>query len=178
MRGHTGGHRLFWRRTGWALAAGAVLAGATASEPGAAHASGRPPSAGAVPAATGQVASTSAELNAVRVQLAAADARLAGLRDQAEVIIERYDKTMVNLHQAAVAYQAAQQRLARASQAESASSRQVGAMESIGHDRNERDGDELHQRDQQEPFPDGRSRGSSCSRAHFAEPAAFANEID
>jgi hypothetical protein len=27
--------------------------------------------------------------------------------------------------------------------------RQVGAMESIGHDRNERDGDELHQRDQQ-----------------------------
>jgi cell wall-associated NlpC family hydrolase len=81
-----------------------------------------------VPAATGQVASTSAELNAVRVQLAAADARLAGLRDQAEVIIERYDKTMVNLHQAAVAYQAAQQRLARASQAESASSRQVGAM--------------------------------------------------
>ncbi|MGH3158065.1 MAG: NlpC/P60 family protein, partial [Streptosporangiaceae bacterium] len=93
-----------------------MLAGATASEPGAADASGRPP------------VSTSAELNAARVQLAAVDARLAGLRNQAEAIIGRYDKTMVNLHQAAVAYQAAQQRLGRASQAESASRRQVGAL--------------------------------------------------
>jgi cell wall-associated NlpC family hydrolase len=81
-----------------------------------------------VSSAAGQVSSRAAELSAAQVQLADANARLASLRNQAEVIIERYDKTMVNLHQAAVAYQAAEQRLGRATRAERASRRAVGAL--------------------------------------------------
>jgi cell wall-associated NlpC family hydrolase len=107
------------------LAAAAV---GSVSDPGAASVSGPPPGAGAVSAAAGQVRSRAAQLNAARVQLAVATVRLATLRNQAEVIIERYDKTIVSLHQAQVAYQAARQRLTRAAGAESASRRQVGAL--------------------------------------------------
>jgi peptidoglycan DL-endopeptidase RipA len=132
MRGRTGKRRPVWRRAGWGLATCAVLTTAAAgavNSPGVARASNPPPaSAGSVSAAAGQVRDRAAELSAARVQLAVASARLASLRNQAEGIIERYDKTMVNLHQAAMAYQAAQQRLARATQAESASKRQVGAI--------------------------------------------------
>jgi cell wall-associated NlpC family hydrolase len=81
-----------------------------------------------VRAAAGQVSRRAAALSAARVQLAAANARLASLRVQAEVIIERYDRTMVAMHQAAVAYQAAQARLGRARLAERASHRQVAAL--------------------------------------------------
>jgi peptidoglycan DL-endopeptidase RipA len=130
MRGRLRGHRPIWRRAGSAVGTAAVLAAAavsTASDPGVASVSG-PPGPGTVSAAAGQVRSRAAQLNAARVQFAVASARLATLRNQAEVIIERYDKTMVNLHQAQVAYQAAQQRLIRAAGAESASRRQVGAL--------------------------------------------------
>jgi cell wall-associated NlpC family hydrolase len=130
MRADTGlGHGPIWRGAGWGLATCAVLAAAAAgvvNHPGVARASNPPP--GAVSAAAGQVKSRAAELNMARVQLADASARLASLRDQAEVIIERYDKTMVNLHQAAVAYRAAEHRLARATEAERASRRAVGAL--------------------------------------------------
>src|SRR5487761_244904 len=102
--------------------------GAAAAEPQLARASGPGPSAGAVSAAAGQVSRRAAALSAARVKLAAANARLASLRVQAEVIIERYDRALVAMHQAAVAYQAAQARLARAGTAEQASHRQVAAL--------------------------------------------------
>jgi cell wall-associated NlpC family hydrolase len=131
MRGRIRAHRPIWRRTGSALGACTVLAAAAVgavSEPGVASVSGPPPGPGAVSAAAGQVKSRAAQLDQTRTQLAVASARLATLRNKAEVIIERYDKAMVNLHQAQVAYQAAQQRLSRAAGAESASRRQVGAL--------------------------------------------------
>src|SRR5579875_1590777 len=134
VSGRWAGHRPVWRRAGWGLATCAVLATAAAgavNDPGVARASNPPPASGAggpVSAAAGQVRDRAAELSEARVQLADANARLASLRNQAEAVIERYDKTMVNLHQAAVAYRAAQQRLARATQAESTSKRQVGAL--------------------------------------------------
>jgi cell wall-associated NlpC family hydrolase len=110
------------------VAGGSLLAAAT-GQPGWARVSGAPPpSAGAVSAAAGQVSSHTAALNAARVQLATANARLSGLQVQAEQVIERYDKSIVDEHQAAVAYQAAQARLARAAKAESASRRQVAAF--------------------------------------------------
>ena len=110
------------------LLACVLLTGAAAAEPQLARASGPGPSAGAVSAAAGQVSRRAAALSAARVKLAAANARLASLRVQAEVIIERYDRALVAMHQAAVAYQAAQARLARAGTAEQASHRQVAAL--------------------------------------------------
>ncbi len=110
------------------LGACLLLAAAAAGPPGLARASGPGPSARDVHAAAGQVSNRAAELSAARVQLAAANARLASLRVQAEVVIERYDRTLVAMHQAAVAYQAAQARLARAATAVQSSHRQVAAM--------------------------------------------------
>jgi cell wall-associated NlpC family hydrolase len=111
------------------LAACSLLAAAADGQPGWARMSSpAPPSAGAVSAAAGQVSRRAAELNAARVRLAADNARLASLRVQAEQIIERYDQAIVNEHQAALAYQAAQRRLARARVAELASRRQVAGM--------------------------------------------------
>jgi cell wall-associated NlpC family hydrolase len=111
------------------LAACSLLAAAADGQPGWARVSSpAPPSAGAVSAAAGQVSRRAAELNAARVRLAADNARLASLRVQAEQIIERYDQAMVNEHQAALAYQTAQKRLASARSAELASRRRVAAM--------------------------------------------------
>ena len=118
-----------WRNAVRTLLACLLLTAAAAGQPGWAQvASPGPPSAGAVRAAAGQVSRSAAALSAARVQLAAANARLASLRVQAEVIIERYDRTMVAMHQAAVAYQAAQARLSRATSAERLSHRQVAAL--------------------------------------------------
>jgi cell wall-associated NlpC family hydrolase len=111
------------------LVACLLLTAAAAGQPGWAQVtSPGPPSAGAVRAAAGQVSRRAAALSAARVQLAAANARLASLRVQAEVIIERYDRAMVAMHQAAVAYQAAQARLGRATLAERVSHRQVAGL--------------------------------------------------
>jgi cell wall-associated NlpC family hydrolase len=111
------------------VVAGSLLTGVAAAEPGWAQASSQgPPSAGAVSAAAGQVSRRAAELSSARVRLAQASAKLASLRTQSEVIIERYDQTMVEMHQAAVAYRAAQARLARATAAEKASRAGVGQM--------------------------------------------------
>jgi cell wall-associated NlpC family hydrolase len=111
------------------LAVCLLLMAAAAGPPGLAGASGpAPPSAGQVSAAAGQVSKRAAELSAARVQLAAASARLDSLRVQAEVVIERYDRTLVAMHQAAAAYQAAQARLGRATTAEHTSHRQVAAL--------------------------------------------------
>jgi peptidoglycan DL-endopeptidase CwlO len=129
MRGRGEGYRVVWRRTGWALLGGAVLTGTAVGVPGPARASNPgPPGAGSVSAAAGQVSKQAGALSAARVQLAAANARLASLRTQSEVVIERYDKTMVSLQQARTAYQAAMARLARASTAQAAAHRRVASL--------------------------------------------------
>ncbi|HEY3957095.1 MAG TPA: NlpC/P60 family protein [Streptosporangiaceae bacterium] len=129
MRGRGQGYRAGWRRTGWALLGGAVLTGTAVGVPGPARASNpNPPGAGSVSAAAGQVSKQASALSAARVQLAAANARLASLRTQSEVVIERYDKTMVSLQQARTAYQAAMARLARASTAQAAAHRRVASL--------------------------------------------------
>jgi hypothetical protein len=128
MRGRQQGHHPVWRRAVRPLLACVLFTGAAVGEPGWAQADPTPPSAGAVSAAAGQVSKRAAALDAARVQLAAANARLASLRVQAEVVIERYDETMAEMHQAAVAYQAAVARLGRATGAEHASRRQVAAL--------------------------------------------------
>jgi cell wall-associated NlpC family hydrolase len=124
MREHEQRHPA-WRKALRTVAAGLLLA---AAAPGLASASGPGPSPGDIASAAGQVSKRAAELSRARVQLAAANARLASLRVQAEVIIERYDKTIVAEHQAAVAYRAAQARLAKAATAEHTSHRQVAAF--------------------------------------------------
>jgi len=117
-----------WRNAVRTLLACLLLTAAAAGQPGMARASGPGPSAGAVSAAAGQVSKRAAALSAARVKLAAANARLASLRVQAEVIIERYDRTLVAMQQAAAAYRAAEARLAKAAAAEQASHRRVAAL--------------------------------------------------
>jgi cell wall-associated NlpC family hydrolase len=129
MRGRKRGVHGVWRKAGWALLGGVVLTGAAAGVPGPARASNpTPPGSGAVSAAAGQVSRQASALNAARVRLAQANARLATLRTQAEVDIERYDKTMVSLHQAKTAYQAAMTRLSRATAAQDTARRQVASL--------------------------------------------------
>jgi cell wall-associated NlpC family hydrolase len=129
MRGRERSRHVVWRRTGWALLGGAVLTGTAVGAPGPARASNpTPPSRGAVSAAAGRVSRQASALSAARVRLAQANARLATLRTQAEVVIERYDKTMVSLQQARTAYQAALARLSRASAAQGAARRQVASL--------------------------------------------------
>ncbi|HEY2578541.1 MAG TPA: C40 family peptidase [Streptosporangiaceae bacterium] len=111
------------------LVACSLLAAAADGQPGWARVSSpAPPSAGAVSAAAGQVSKRAAELNAARVQLAADNARLASLRVQSEQVIERYDQAIVDEHQAALAYHAAQKRLAKAEQTERVSRERVAGM--------------------------------------------------
>ena len=92
----------FWRAARLPLI-GVLLVAVASVAPDWAQASNPvPPNVGAIHAAAGQVSRRAATLAAARVRLAAANARLASLRTQAEVIIERYDQTMVAMHQAAV----------------------------------------------------------------------------
>src|SRR5216683_1161975 len=84
-----------------------------------------PPSAADVAAAAGQVSARSAALDRAQLQVAAANAKLAGLEGQAELLIERYDQTVVAMNEAAVAYRAALARLAAAERAQAASHQQV-----------------------------------------------------
>ena len=111
------------------LAAGSLLAAAADGQPGWARVSNpAPPSAGAVSAAAWQVSKQAAELDAARVRLAADAARLTSLRVQSEQVIERYNQAIVNEHQAALAYHAAQRRLARVEGSERASRERVAAL--------------------------------------------------
>ena len=84
------------------LVACLLLAAAAAGPPGLARASGPGPSARDVHAAAGQVSNRAAELSTARVQLAAANARLASLRVQAEVVIERLEQRRPAQHVQAV----------------------------------------------------------------------------
>jgi cell wall-associated NlpC family hydrolase len=88
----------------------------------------RPPSAAQVGAAAGQVSRRQAALGAERRRLSAANAQLTGLQNQAEILTERYDQTMVNEQRARAAYLITQTRLANAQRAESLSQRRVGNL--------------------------------------------------
>jgi cell wall-associated NlpC family hydrolase len=88
----------------------------------------RPPSAAQVGAAAGQVSRRQAALGAERRRLSAANAQLTGLQNQAEILTERYDQTMVNEQRARAAYQITQTRLGNAQHAESLSQRRVGNL--------------------------------------------------
>lgn len=86
------------------------------------------PTAAQVGTAAGQVGRRQAALGASRKRLTAANAQLAGLQTQSEVLTERYDQTLVDEQRAKTAYQATQARLAAAEQAESSSQRRVAGI--------------------------------------------------
>ena len=64
-----------------------------------------PPTAAQINAAENQVRQQQAALGTTQGRLSAADAELAKLQTQAEVLTERYDETRVNEQRAASAYQ-------------------------------------------------------------------------
>jgi cell wall-associated NlpC family hydrolase len=86
----------------------------------------RPPSAAEIGAAAGQVSRRQAALGIDQKKLSAANAQLAALQTQAEVLTNRYDQALVNEQQALAAYQVTQGRLTGAEHAENVSRRQVG----------------------------------------------------
>jgi cell wall-associated NlpC family hydrolase len=88
----------------------------------------RPPSAAQVGAAAGQVSRRQAALGAERRKLSAASTQLTAMQNQAEILTERYDQTMVNEQRALAAYQITQARLGDAQRAESLSQRRVGNL--------------------------------------------------
>jgi len=80
-----------------------------------------PPSTAQINAAENQVRQHQASLGAVQGKLSAANAVLAKLQTQAEVLTERYDETRVNEQRAASAYQVTQARLRQAERQQAAS---------------------------------------------------------
>ena len=80
-----------------------------------------PPSTAQINAAENQVRQHQASLGAVQGKLSAANAVLAKLQTQAEVLTERYDQTRVNEQRAASAYQVTQARLRQAERQQAAS---------------------------------------------------------
>jgi cell wall-associated NlpC family hydrolase len=88
----------------------------------------RPPSAAQVGAAAGQVSRRQAALGAERRKLSAANVQLTALQNQAEILTERYDQTMVNEQRALAAYQITKARLGDAQRSESLSQRRVSNL--------------------------------------------------
>jgi cell wall-associated NlpC family hydrolase len=80
-----------------------------------------PPSTAQINAAENQVRQHLASLGAAQGKLSAANAALARLQTQAEVLTERYDQTRVNEQRAASAYQVTQARLRQAERQQAAS---------------------------------------------------------
>ena len=80
-----------------------------------------PPSTAQINAAENQVRQHQAALGAAQGKLSAANAMLATLQTQAEVLTERYDQTRVNEQRAASAYQVTQARLRQAERQQAAS---------------------------------------------------------
>ena len=80
-----------------------------------------PPSTAQINAAENQVRQHQAALGAAQGKLSAANAMLAKLQTQAEVLTERYDQTRVNEQRAASAYQVTQARLRQAERQQAAS---------------------------------------------------------
>jgi len=87
-----------------------------------------PPSAAQVNAAAGQVSRRQAELGTSRRRLTAANAQLAALQTQAEVLAERYDQALVDEQRATAAYRVTAARLTMAENAERLSRRRVAGL--------------------------------------------------
>ncbi|HEX2822620.1 MAG TPA: hypothetical protein VHO07_20965, partial [Streptosporangiaceae bacterium] len=87
-----------------------------------------PPSAAQIAAAENQVRQQQAALGAEQGKLSAADAMLAKLQTQAEVLTERYDEIQVDEQRAASAYQVTEARLRQAQRQENTSQRQLAGL--------------------------------------------------
>jgi cell wall-associated NlpC family hydrolase len=87
-----------------------------------------PPTPGQINSAAGQVKQQQASLGAAQNHLSAASRALDQLQDQAEVLTERYDETLVNQQRAAAAYKVTQARLAAARSAEDTSQQQLAGL--------------------------------------------------
>lgn len=118
------------RRTAWAVAGcGLLTAAGLTSAPPRMELDGSPvPSAGQVQAAQNKVNQRAAELGKQEERLAAANAQLTDLETQAEILTEKYDKTVVAEQQAANAYTTAVTKLAEAESAQRNSQRQVANL--------------------------------------------------
>ena len=118
------------RRAVWVVAGCGLLAatGLAAAPPPLALASGPVPSAGQVQAAQNKVNQRAAALGKQNAQVAAANAQLTDLQNQAEILTEDYDRAMVAQQQAQQAYTTAVNKLADAESTERTSQRAVGAL--------------------------------------------------
>jgi cell wall-associated NlpC family hydrolase len=118
------------RKTAWAIAGCGLLAAAgLAAAPPRMELDGHPvPSAGQVQAAQNKVNQRAAALGQREERLAAANAKLTGLENRAEILTENYDKTVVEEQQAAMAYSTAVKKLADAQSAEESSQREVANL--------------------------------------------------
>jgi cell wall-associated NlpC family hydrolase len=88
----------------------------------------RPPSTAQINAAAGQVRQHQAALGAQQGRLSAANAVLARLQVQAEVLTERYDQVLVDEQRAAAAYKVTEARLTTAESAEYASRQRLARL--------------------------------------------------
>jgi cell wall-associated NlpC family hydrolase len=88
----------------------------------------KPPSTAQINAAENRVRQHQLALGAEQGKLSAADAMLARLQTQAEVLTERYDQTRVNEQRAASAYQVTEARLRQAERQQAASRSRVARL--------------------------------------------------
>jgi cell wall-associated NlpC family hydrolase len=125
----SGGH-FSLRKSAWVIAGcGVLTAAGLSAAPPPMQLDGNPvPSAGQVHAAQNQVNARAAALGRQQERLAAANAKLTDLQNQAEILTEQYDKTVVQEQQAAAAYETAVKRLSAAESAEKRSQRQVASL--------------------------------------------------
>ena len=88
----------------------------------------KPPTQAQINAAENRVRQQQAALGAQQQRLSGANAQLAALEVQAEVLTQRYDQTLVDEQRAATAYRVTQARLKYAQQAQDASQRRLAAL--------------------------------------------------
>jgi len=87
-----------------------------------------PPSQAQINAAENQARQRQSALGAQQGKLSSANAQLASLQVQAEVLTQRYDQTLVDEQRAATAYQVTQARLKYAQQAQDASQQRLARL--------------------------------------------------
>jgi cell wall-associated NlpC family hydrolase len=88
----------------------------------------KPPTQAQINAAENRVKRQQAALGAQQGRLSAANAQLASLQTQAEVLTQRYDQTLVDEQRAAAAYRVTQARLKFAQQAQQASQQRLARL--------------------------------------------------
>ena len=88
----------------------------------------KPPTQAQIKAAENRVKQQQAALGAQQGRLSAANAQLAALQVQAEVLTQRYDRTLVDEQRAAAAYRVTQSRLRYAQRAQAASQRRLAGL--------------------------------------------------